>query len=716
MRRSVFLPIGRMSLRARVAAGFGVLLVLLVTVSLSSDHSLRDVRDNVAGSRVAAEAADDLDILSASFLDARRQSDLYIGTPTAAQFVAARTAQTALASRLNALEAKLGQLDDLGPLLDSYKKRFAEVASTIAGRQKTLSVISSSGARLGNVGSAMVAASAGQDVVDGIARRLNQEIQNLLVASFRFALQGAGGDADIMSVEADRIRRDFEALRREPPLGPESAGLIEGESTAITRLLDAADALKSSVGTLTGQVTQLSAVGTGLGERIDVSRSRFLHHRDLAAEQASATIDRVLAIGIAAASVATVLGIIMAMTVGASLSNLMSRMTRVMSALAAGDLAIEVSETERRDEIGRMARAVQVFKDNAIEKFRLSVEAAETRRLTEAERVRVEGEQEETAQQDRFAVDALANGLRRLAGGDVAYQITTPFAAKTEPLRIDFNTSVETLRDAMLALSADAVAMGHGTRSLASAADDVSRRTEQQAASLEETAAALSEITAMVGRTAEGSSHARSLVTAATADAERSGSIVTETVQAMNGIERSAREIGQIIGVINEIAFQTNLLALNAGVEAARAGEAGRGFAVVAAEVRALAQKSADAARAIRALVDSSGVEVARGVELVGQTGKALSRIIAQVADINTIVSDIAVSAREQATGLGQVNAAIDQMDQITRHNAALVEDSAQACRTLSQQSADLSKRVSTFRTEVGGGSAARSSRKAKAA
>ena len=236
-----------------------------------------------------------------------------------------------------------------------------------------------------------------------------------------------------------------------------------------------------------------------------------------------------------------------------------------------------------------------------------------------------------------------------------------------------------------------------GAEEITQASDDLSRRTEQQAASLEETAAALDEITATVRRTAEVANEARDLVSTSKTDAERSGEVVRQTVGAMDGIETSSKQIANIIGVIDEIAFQTNLLALNAGVEAARAGDAGRGFAVVATEVRALAQRSADAAKEIKALISTSTQQVDVGVKLVSETGQALGRIVAQVSQLNGLVTELAASAKEQSTGLGEVNAAVNQMDQVTQQNAAMVEQSTAASHSLADEAQELARLVGQF-------------------
>jgi methyl-accepting chemotaxis protein len=285
-----------------------------------------------------------------------------------------------------------------------------------------------------------------------------------------------------------------------------------------------------------------------------------------------------------------------------------------------------------------------------------------------------------------------------------------------DKLRLDFNAAAETLFEALRVVSSGASAIQSGASEISMATGDLSRRTEQQAANLEETAAALDQITATVRRTAEGAVQARDAMAAAKTDAERSGRIVQDAVTAMGGIEQSSKEINQIIGVIDEIAFQTNLLALNAGVEAARAGDAGRGFAVVASEVRALAQRSADAAKQIKTLISASTQHVASGVDLVGETGRALSRIASQVSEMNGVIAEIAASAQEQATGLNEVNSAVNQMDQMTQKNAAMVEQTTAASLNLANEGQELTRLISRFDlggTSTGGARAGRAASKA---
>ena len=360
-----------------------------------------------------------------------------------------------------------------------------------------------------------------------------------------------------------------------------------------------------------------------------------------------------------------------------------------MRRLIAGDTNFEVPCVVRKDEFGEMGRAVITFRDAAIEKAKLEAEAVAQREAAAA-----------AARDQAAVVQALGEGLDHLTRGDLTYTLNQTFPADYVKLQADFNNAIGQLKEAMGVVVTNVSAIRSGAGEISQAADDLSQRTEQQAASLEETAAALDEITATVNRTASGARQASETVRAAKGDAETSGVVVRDAVDAMGAIEKSAQEISQIIGVIDEIAFQTNLLALNAGVEAARAGDAGRGFAVVASEVRALAQRSAEAAKEIKVLISASTTQVNSGVSLVGQTGEALNRIVGRVAEIDGLVSEIAASAQEQATGLQQVNTAVNQMDQVTQQNAAMVEQSTAASHSLSQEAESLA--ASVARLDIG--------------
>ncbi|MGV1769022.1 methyl-accepting chemotaxis protein [Agrobacterium vitis] len=374
-----------------------------------------------------------------------------------------------------------------------------------------------------------------------------------------------------------------------------------------------------------------------------------------------------------------------------------------MGILSGGDLSAVVDGTDRRDEIGTMARAVQIFKDNGLAARELEKQAAAARDMSEVERQRVAEADAKRAAEMAQATSGLAEGLKRLSAGDLTFQLTQNFASEFEGLRTDFNSTVEQLRDTMSSVAISTSSIDSGSREVSQSANDLSKRTEQQAASLEETAAALDQITTNVSNSSKRAEEARAMAVQANQSARQSGEVVSNAVNAMQRIEQSSSQISNIIGVIDEIAFQTNLLALNAGVEAARAGEAGKGFAVVAQEVRELAQRSAQAAKEIKDLIRNSASEVENGVKLVTATGEVLKVIEGHVVAINGQLDAIAISAREQSVGLSEVNIAVNQMDQVTQQNAAMVEEATAASSSLANEAEKLRHLVGQF--QIGSGS-----------
>jgi methyl-accepting chemotaxis protein len=314
------------------------------------------------------------------------------------------------------------------------------------------------------------------------------------------------------------------------------------------------------------------------------------------------------------------------------------------------------------------------------------------------ERLRAETARLDAEQKTALAIRASAAALKLLAAGDLRTRINDDLAPEFTQLKADFNEAVAKLQGAVSAVAHSVAGIRSGAEEIAEASEDLSRRTERQAVSLEETAAAVEQLTASVKQTAGGAGEAAKVVAAMKTDTAESGEVVKRAVSAMGGIEGSSQQISKIIGVIDEIAFQTNLLALNAGVEAARAGDAGRGFAVVAQEVRALAQRSAQAAREIKGLIASSAADV--GVDLVRQTGVSLRKNIDQVVGVDHLVSDIAISAKEQATSLNVVNIAVNQMDQMTQQNEAMVEQATAATRSLKDETDELARLIAKF--EIG--------------
>jgi methyl-accepting chemotaxis protein len=399
---------------------------------------------------------------------------------------------------------------------------------------------------------------------------------------------------------------------------------------------------------------------------------------------------------------ATGLGILISIFAGIGLvltfKGPIGQITGAMRRLAEGGLDTKINGEGRVDEIGEMARALGVFKQNALSKIEIENRSEAERAEAEEERRRNDLEKQEIDRQINFAVNALASGLGRLAKGDISETIDTPFTGRLEQLRTDFNQSLEHLQDTMTQIRANTYMIQRNAAEMSSAADQLAKRTEQQAASLEETAAAVDQITVTVKQSAEQAEQANTIVADTKGRADTSSVVVASAIDAMGRIEDASGQIVQIIDVIDEIAFQTNLLALNAGIEAARAGEAGKGFAVVAQEVRELAQRSAGAAQQIKDLIHKSSTEVSSGSKLVQQTGSVLAEISANIITVAERVSVIALASRDQSNALGEVNSSVNEMDQMTQRNAAMVEETNAATRQLADEADALMQLVNQFK------------------
>lgn len=380
---------------------------------------------------------------------------------------------------------------------------------------------------------------------------------------------------------------------------------------------------------------------------------------------------------------------------GRSIARPINILTDVMIRLAGGERGLTIPETGNRAEIGSMFDALKVLRAAQDERDEMQRHATETE-LRNREDMAAASEQA-TVGARRALIDAVEPAFARLAAGDLTVRISTAFNNDFDIIRDHFNRTAAALEETIRSVAVSVGNIDNGTREINAGAGDLSRRTEQQAASLEETAAALDEITVNVTNAQRRVEEARSVTTEANTSTRLSGEIVAKAVDAMGRIEGSANQISNIIGVIDEIAFQTNLLALNAGVEAARAGEAGKGFAVVAQEVRELAQRSASAAKEIKGLIESSNIAVRGGVQYVSETGTALRRIEDLISAVNGHMETIASSAQEQSVGLREINSAVNQMDQMTQQNAAMVEENNAASATLAAETDRLRELVSRF-------------------
>jgi methyl-accepting chemotaxis protein len=404
------------------------------------------------------------------------------------------------------------------------------------------------------------------------------------------------------------------------------------------------------------------------------------------------------AIGITALIVLVIAAALIALFVR-QIVGALPRMTGVADQLASGRLETDVPHQDLKNEIGALARSINVFRESAIQKIEIERRAADAVAQGEQERLEREAAKAEDAKAVEQAVDVLAQCLHKLSDGDLTVRINQSFTGNLDKLRVDFNASVEKLSSTLGDIRIETSGIEASSAEMRQATDDLSKRTEQQAASLEETSAALEEITATVRGSSAKADQAAQIAAVARQSTENSSKVVSDAIDAMSRIEQASSEISKIINVIDEIAFQTNLLALNAGVEAARAGEAGKGFAVVAQEVRELAQRSANAAKDIKALINKSGEAVAGGVSLVQQTGTALGEISGQVASINDHISAIASAAREQSTALHEINGSVNHMDQFTQKNAAMVEEATAVTHRLADSARTLAGLIGQFQT-----------------
>lgn len=425
----------------------------------------------------------------------------------------------------------------------------------------------------------------------------------------------------------------------------------------------------------------LSRLGIEIQEGLDEVASDIVRRQQNIGQNGAMIVNRLQDVILVVGTIATVLSILAALVIGRWISGSVASLADTTDRLANGDVAVSITGDQNNHELGRMARALIVFRDAQIE-----------RQEDSAERARLRAEQD-------AVVSTMKQELAHLAEGNLTLHIDRSFAPDYEELRLNFNSAVASLHKAIYEVMEAAGKIGHSTSLTSAATHQLSQRTENQAATLEQTAAALDQLTASVRSAAEHAKSVDASVIKARSEATKNGEIVAEAVSAMHEIEQSSHQIKQVIGVIDDIAFQTNLLALNAGVEAARAGESGKGFAVVASEVRALAQRSADAAKEISALITKSSRHVKQGTELVGNAGEALSEIITQVNEISDMTSQIATSAEEQAIGLSEINIGVNQLDQATQQNAAMVQDSIVRGDALADETRKLTSLMARFQT-----------------
>ncbi|MEL3892897.1 methyl-accepting chemotaxis protein [Ferrovibrio sp. MS7] len=513
---------------------------------------------------------------------------------------------------------------------------------------------------------------------------------------------------------------------------------------------DITNATKTYAGSLVQVMTIIGKIGTDMQNRMTQHASAAIEVSVALAKERSAaldddeatmhrTLEATLVVIALAAPVALVAAVVFALLIGRSIRQPVLKLTETMDQLATGDYSAVVAGLERKDELGRMAQSVQVFKKNGEDNERLRQQVEQERQQRERDRAEQEAELDRsvgmvvtaavagdlTKRIDSSNLDGvmkgLADGINNLvgsvsaaveevgqvlagmAGGDLKRRVRGEYRGVFGTLKDNVNTTLEQLSGTVRGIADGAAMVSEASAEISSGSQDLAQRTESQAASIEETAASMHEITATVRQNADNAQAANQLSQAARDAADKGGSVMQDVVSAMSGIEGSSQKIVEIVALIDEIAFQTNLLALNASVEAARAGEAGKGFAVVAQEVRALAQRSASASKDIKALIAESNSQVKTGASLVNQAGTALGEIVNAVKKVTDIVAEIAAASREQATGLDQINTAVASMDEMTQRNGALVEETSASAQSLSNQASELARLVAFFQIEGGG-------------
>jgi methyl-accepting chemotaxis protein len=439
-------------------------------------------------------------------------------------------------------------------------------------------------------------------------------------------------------------------------------------------------------------------VRQALNKELEGLAKAYLGHTEEAKRELARidTLKLVLLAGLAGCAAIMVVGGIV--FVQRSLVRPIHHIRDAMTRLAGGDLDARADGAERGDEIGDFARAFDTFREAAVEKAKADALAAAQRAAKEDERIRIEAAARVAAEnQQNVAVNALADALNRMAGGDLTYRIEIVFDGRYQKLKDDFNQAITRLQDTLRAISTSMVRLHGSTDEIARGSDDLARRAEQQATNLDHTANALDQLTATVKKSAAGAAEVADVASQARHDAESSSAAMRETMAVMDEIRNSSQRIAEVISVMDEVAFQTNLLAINAAVEAAHAGDAGKGFAVVANEVRGLAQRSADAAKDIRALIAASSKQIASGVGSVGQTGESLQRIVKLIETVDQLVSDFATSTQEQSRGLQSISSAASDMNHGTQQDAAAIEESNTSTRALKTEMDHLAHLIGQF-------------------
>ncbi|CAO3401617.1 methyl-accepting chemotaxis protein [Azospirillum palustre] len=743
---------GRFKVGTRIQVGFLLILALLVLVAALGVRSLSTVEDGFTRYATISDGSLRLSDVDGSVSDMRRNAVNYSFSGNSALIAPIQAQQKKLGEMLRSIRdatqdpGRRANLEAMIRQFDSYTANFAQLVKLREQRDRLVAdELVPAGLKAREGLSRTIAAGIAAGDFENAARA--GQVQEMLVLA-RLSAQRFLTDQSAKSADETRGRMDA-FLKAAGPLSARIADPVQKRDVEETvqlsnRYLDSFNRVVAAVNdaqtlafrVMTGEAEEFAAL-------VDKTIASQAEARGavLSSSQSDMENTRSLLIGMAVGAFA--IGILVALVTARSIVRPVVQMTGTMTELAAGNLTVDVPALANRDEIGSMAKAVLVFKENAIEKKRMDEAERERleaeRRAAEAQRAREQAIGEEIA----TLIDAVSKGdlerridlggkdgfyrtmseginrltdtveaviadlgevLSALAQGDLNRRVTRDYQGAFERVKTDVNTTSTRLAEIVGQITQAAETIAAAAAEVSLGSSDLADRTEQQASSLEETAASMEELGATVRSNAENAQRANVMAAQARGSAESGGGVAGSAIEAMRRIEESSRKITDIIGVIDEIAFQTNLLALNAAVEAARAGDAGRGFAVVAQEVRQLAQRSAQASKEIKGLILDSDAQVKDGVDLVSKAGDALQGIVSGVQQVATLIAEMASASAEQATALDEINSTVANMDEMTQKNAALVEETTAAAQAMSGQATDLKSLVGFFKFDQAAG------------